>query len=559
MKQAYSYIRWSSEKQSLGDSERRQVDATEAYARKYDLTLAKTSYRDAGVSAFRGKNAAEGALSAFLVAVDDGTIVKGSMLLVESFDRLSRMPVMKALRLFQDIVDRGITLVTLKDGQVYNTASLDANWTQLIIALASMSGAHDENSRKSRHVKEAWDAKRKTGEILTAMGPAWLTLKTDAKGVRRWQVIKERADIVKAIFDLAAKGHGSPTLARLLNDSKTLTLGGIATEWSSGLVAAVLKNKSVIGTYTPKKAKADPVDNYYPQIISPLDFYRVQEHIAGRDKRGGIKGTNVANLFAGMTYCECGRRTRFVSGSKPHLYLRCLSAYGNTGCDAPTMPYTVIEGAIIQWLDKLSASVSHFTTAVTDPTLTTRSEIVEREGRLERLLDLAAESKSPGIAGRIEKLEAEIAALRKHLITAVPATPVQTALGIYAEHKKAARKGPAALTEHRLLLQSAIRRVITKVVLLKAEHNRALKNDPPQLVRELILEGSIVEPLRQWRNEDFQSATPGFGDVKPEDIYDSLVPVAPHMRDVGEGIVVPYEMPAKGFQAGNIRGRRRKA
>lgn len=550
---AYSYIRFSSVAQEQGDSLRRQTQGAIDYAAANGLTLDHTTYQDLGISAFRKQNTTIGKLGLFIQAIDAGVIVPGSTLIVESLDRLSRAQVDEALEQFLGIIRRGITIVTLQDGQSYSTEKIKADkGISLIISITVMMRAHEESLIKSTRIKAAWASKRKSGEILTSMGPAWLKL---TKG--EWKVIKDKADIVRTIFKMGAAGHGSPSIARKLNESKTPTLGGIATEWSPGLVAAVLKNKSVMGTYTPKKAKADPVDNYYPVIISPLDFYRVQEHIAGRNQRGGVKGTNVANLFAGMTYCECGRRTRFVSGSKPHLYLRCLSAYGNTGCDAPTMPYNVIEKAIIEWMDKLSASVTHFTTAVTDPTLTTRSEIAEREERLERLLDLA-ESGSHGIGARITKLEAELIGLREHLKNAVPVTPVTTALNIYSELAKAKKKGPAALTEHRMLLQSAIRRVMTKVVLLKAEHNRALKDEPPQMVRELIIEGPIVEPLRQWRDGEWESATVGFGDIAEENTYDSLVPAAPHMRDVGEGIVVPYEMPHQGFRLGNIRGRRRK-
>ncbi len=98
MAQAYSYIRWSSEKQTAGDSKRRQSTGADEYCQKHGLTLSSDRYLDAGVSAFRGKNAAEGALAGFLEAVDQGRVPKGSMLLIENFDRLSRSPVMTACR-----------------------------------------------------------------------------------------------------------------------------------------------------------------------------------------------------------------------------------------------------------------------------------------------------------------------------------------------------------------------------------------------------------------------------------------------------------------------------
>ena len=51
--------------------------------------LAEDTYKDLGVSAFRSKNSKTGALRAFLKAVEEGDIPRGSFLLVESLDRLT--------------------------------------------------------------------------------------------------------------------------------------------------------------------------------------------------------------------------------------------------------------------------------------------------------------------------------------------------------------------------------------------------------------------------------------------------------------------------------------
>src|SRR3954451_17791261 len=119
MNKAYSYIRFSRPEQLKGDSRRRQLEASQAFALAHILDL-DDSLRDLGVSAFRGKNKSEGALKRFLDLVHDGKIARGSYLLVESLDRLSREQVMSALKLFLSIIDAGITIVTLADGQVYS-------------------------------------------------------------------------------------------------------------------------------------------------------------------------------------------------------------------------------------------------------------------------------------------------------------------------------------------------------------------------------------------------------------------------------------------------------
>jgi Resolvase, N terminal domain len=85
---AYSYIRFSTPQQAKGDSHRRQADKAARYAAEHGLVLdAELNLTDLGVSAYRGKNAKTGALGVFLRAVEDGTVPRGSFLLIENIDR----------------------------------------------------------------------------------------------------------------------------------------------------------------------------------------------------------------------------------------------------------------------------------------------------------------------------------------------------------------------------------------------------------------------------------------------------------------------------------------
>src|SRR5947209_4273036 len=125
MPKAFSYVRFSTAEQSHGDSLRRQTDAASRYAALHDLQLDnRLTYRDLGVSAFKGANEA-GKLGEFLEAVKSGLVPQGSYLLVESLDRISRKKARHAQRVLESIVDAGITLVTLQDGQEYTQQRLD--------------------------------------------------------------------------------------------------------------------------------------------------------------------------------------------------------------------------------------------------------------------------------------------------------------------------------------------------------------------------------------------------------------------------------------------------
>jgi DNA invertase Pin-like site-specific DNA recombinase len=117
---AYSYARFSSRAQAEGDSLRRQLSAAYAYAEANGLEL-DTSLQDLGVSAFTGANRVKGALKSFMDRVESGEIPRGSLLLIDSMDRLSRQDVTQATHQLLGIALAGITVVTLSDGRSFDS------------------------------------------------------------------------------------------------------------------------------------------------------------------------------------------------------------------------------------------------------------------------------------------------------------------------------------------------------------------------------------------------------------------------------------------------------
>ena len=196
MATAYSYVRFSTEKQELGASLARQDQLAENYAKNHNLTLSAQTFQDLGVSASKGKNSSQGALSLFLKACNENIIPKGSYLLVESLDRLSRQDVPTALKNFQALIEKGIVIATTSDGQAYSTESILKNWTQLVAVLAFMARANEEIEEKTRRIRDGWSRKKAKalagGVILTAKGPSWLKL-VDGK----WVPIRENVKAVR--------------------------------------------------------------------------------------------------------------------------------------------------------------------------------------------------------------------------------------------------------------------------------------------------------------------------------------------------------------------------
>lgn len=151
MSKVFSYIRFSSAKQSAGDSYARQVRAAKAFCDEYNLEMADARdylFFDSGRSAYKGRHLDDtGELARFLTYVEDGTIPAGSYLVVESLDRLSRERVRDALPRFLDLLAKGINVYTSTDKRLYTR---DYNEIDLIISIITMSRAHEESATKGK-------------------------------------------------------------------------------------------------------------------------------------------------------------------------------------------------------------------------------------------------------------------------------------------------------------------------------------------------------------------------------------------------------------------------
>lgn len=95
----YPYVRFSTKRKAKDDSLARQVDRCRRQAAEHDLDLNETTFEDLGVSAFDRSKITRGALAAFMDAVEAGALERGSYLLVESLDQLSRVDVTEPVTL----------------------------------------------------------------------------------------------------------------------------------------------------------------------------------------------------------------------------------------------------------------------------------------------------------------------------------------------------------------------------------------------------------------------------------------------------------------------------
>jgi len=447
MTKAYSYLRFSTPEQSKGDSFRRQMEGSRAYAKRHGLDLDESTYKDLGMSAFRGKNAIEGALGAFLKAVETGKIRKGVYLLVENLDRLSRDTVQRAFRLFCDILDSGVTLVTLTDNKVFTAASINENPADLMMTLMSMYRAHEESFLKSKRISASWKAKRDKaqadGKKLTARCPAWLTLASDRKS---FVADTARKKVVRRIFDLTIAGHGKAVIARRFNADSVPTFSDTSNGWHPSYIQKILESEAVCGVFQPMKievkdskktriAAGEPIPDYFPAIVDRATFEKARRSRASRRIPPGRTGKDFSNLFTGLAVCgNCGAPMHFVNkGARGGPYLVCSNARREVAnCKARGWKYGPVEALLILCIEKMDfgqlfPDLTRDTRAklreLEDMKLETESELTQASKRLENILDAFEQnSKQPALMARLtttqattDKLSATLAALETQI------------------------------------------------------------------------------------------------------------------------------------------------
>lgn len=374
---AYSYVRFSTPDQMKGDSFRRQAEASRRYADENGLELDESlSFQDLGVSAFRGRNVEDGALGSFLGAVEQGTVKPGSFLLVESLDRLSRQTAYRAFRQFSAILDKGVNIITLHDGKIYSGSDGDdLSFSDLLISLAVMQRAHEESLTKSKRLSATWDQKRRTasqdagnngGKIkpITSRCPEWLTVNKQAGA---FEINEERAEIIRRIFSMTIDGMGRRAIANVLNAEGIPSFRsdrGKGIGWHDSYVAKVLDSEAVIGRYQPHKMvessedgrrrrqpEGEPLDNYFPAIVDPGIFAKVQHIRKGRKIPAGKVAAKYSNLFSGLARCgACGGPMHFEDkGPRPKggSYLICSHAKRRLGCISPRWKYPEAQAHIL--------------------------------------------------------------------------------------------------------------------------------------------------------------------------------------------------------------------
>jgi DNA invertase Pin-like site-specific DNA recombinase len=427
----YSYLRFSDARQAAGASSERQLSYAKEWAAKHGLQLdEQLSLRDEGLSAYHQRHVKKGALGAFLAAVEARQVERGSVLIVEGLDRLSRAEPLLAQAQLTSIIDAGISVVTASDGKVYSREHLKAQPMDLVYSLLVMIRAHEESDTKSKRVRDAirrqvagWKAGTYRGLIRYGKTPGWLRV---AGG--RWEHIPERVAAVRAAVDMSLRGLGTGHIARELHAAGLAIGTGVPT---SGHLTRLLVHPALIGEkHLELDGETHVLAGYYPPAIDAGQWRELQEALALRGRKA-VKG-DIPSVLTGLGITVCGycaaplkaqtmanKRREDGTLADGHRRLQCTRVNAGNGCSMPgSCSAAPIERALMSYCSdvmNLRALFRGDAAAVPRAELASaQAKLAEVDAKLERLTAALLDVNGPApttFARLARELEAERAGL----------------------------------------------------------------------------------------------------------------------------------------------------
>lgn len=322
-----SYKRFSSKKQERGDSLARQTASAVAWCKANEMELDTSMvFEDLGVSGYSGANLNKGALFGLKQMADTGKLPQGTVILVEAFDRLTRLPINYAQELLLGLTNNGMTVVTLTDAKVWNARTMQ-KFETFMFSLMSLYRGFQESDYKSWRLASTFKDARVNGIVgKFSSCPGWLY--RDKKH-GPWLIREAESKSVIKIYELAAEGLGCKDISVRANLEKWPKPYRTSTQkdggWTVEYVRKILQTRSVLGEHEHLRYAAEEEDgergkpghgiptgivrtDYYPAIISEELWLSARAALkpAGVSRPKKVD-PGYLNIWRGLLYCgHCG-------------------------------------------------------------------------------------------------------------------------------------------------------------------------------------------------------------------------------------------------------------
>lgn len=356
----YSYIRFSTIEQAKGQSLNRQLSFAKEVAKEKGLELDDSlSMRDMGLSAFHKTNITRGALGIFLAAVEQGKVPAGSILVLESLDRISRAAPLESQGIIAQIINADITVITAADRKEYNKETIKKNPMDLVYIILVLIRANEESETKSLRVRSAltkqcddWLAGKRGFRVKCGKPPSWVVWNDDKK---LFQFEPHNKAIMLRKLELFKKGYGGIKIAELINAE----FGAGTVHHTGANVYKEVKRRSLIGELNVKVGDVDYVlEDYYPTLMDKAEFDFL---VADSSKRGATKHSQkFVGILSGVGVFKCGCCGKSVGShviyrkkcideiKSSHKRYGCVEARRNNNCTmSSTVQIEMVESAVV--------------------------------------------------------------------------------------------------------------------------------------------------------------------------------------------------------------------
>jgi len=448
---AWLYARFSSSQQQDNDSINRQVNAAQQWCMTNGVELQQTSFRDLAVSGW--KSIKRPMFEQLIKAMAEGKIPRGSYVLCESTDRLSR----RGWRHTQELI-RTITcvydckLVIIDKGQVYTKENVN-DVVQNILLMVSADMAEKESQRKSDLVAAAYKSKRQDGDV--SRWPFWID-KTD-----NGFVLNENAETIRLIIELRLKGVGALGIAAELNRRGIKSSRG--GNWGHTSIRVVLSNSALYGTkdfYSMKtitqfdehgeeiRVADNQLVQSMPDVFPPICDFTTWQQVQINGEKPGRKGK--LSPFHNILFCKCGAALGLQIGSAGERYRKCSRSKVGS-CDQKMIRN--FDETLVECLGRITYLSSEMQK---DEVPELQARLVKLEGVKDALMAAGALDALVDVYKDIAKAKDAIAAAQK--VAVVPTTELKEVF-------------TGSIDEQRI----ALKRLVKRVVISRIENTASVK------------------------------------------------------------------------------------
>ena len=366
---------------------------------------------DLGVSGYSGRHL-EAGLGELLEVAKSGRIGEGWFVLVEAYDRLGRLEPLVMINLLQQLINTGVTLVTLDDNQEYSRESITADAGQLFMIVGKTQAAHAFSTQLSSRIKASYKSRRESAAQGNVVARRTLFFLDSQTGKLKYP----EADVARELIELFLAGKGERIMYRHL--MKQLPDCGMK---SHNTLGKMLRNRTCIGYWGETLM--------YEPLISEEVFYSIQQTLESRE-RTLISTPNhfLLTVIAKCGVCGKNMRTANPKGRAARAVCSTRAKKGPEGCSmSNTIAYSALD-----WIrtDVQAAALERH--ANTQQQSTSTAELIEVDGKtrevqakIDNLLTVLEDQVSDALTKRLGTLETELDSLRSRRATLAQTAPTE--------------------------------------------------------------------------------------------------------------------------------------